>query len=93
MARKLIVMLMSVMILAGFASCDLSDMMKAMGKNVAGANPGKVDKVEDAIDSIWGDEGSGGAVDISGDTEINIGNIALPDWAKEDVDSMLSPLS
>ena len=93
MARKLIVMLMSVMILAGFASCDLSDMMKAMGKNVAGANPGKVGKVEEAIDSIWGDEGSGGAVDISDDTEINIGNITLPDWAKESVDSMLSPLS
>ena len=50
MARRLMVILMSAMIMIGFVSCDLSDAMKFMSNNIAGPNPGKIDKVDETGD-------------------------------------------
>ena len=92
MARRLMVILMSALILAGSVSCDLSDIMGAMSKNAAGANPGKIDKVNETISTIWSEDGSGGYDTVTGDSEISIGNIMLPSEVSSGVTAMLSPL-
>lgn len=93
MARRLMVILMSAMIMIGFVSCDLTDMMGAMKNNLAGPNPGKITKVENTIDTIWGDEGSGGSTTVSEGSQISIGKITLPSEVSQGVDKMLSSLS
>ena len=93
MARRLMVILMSAMIMIGFVSCDLSDAMKFMSNNIAGPNPGKITKVENTIDTIWGDEGSGGSTTVSEGSQISIGKITLPSEVSQGVDKMLSSLS
>lgn len=93
MARRLMVILMSAMIMIGFVSCDLTDMMGAMKNNLAGPNPGKITKVENTIDTIWGNEGSGGSTDVPANSQISIGKITLPSEVSQGVDKMLSSLS
>ncbi len=93
MARRLMVILMSAMIMIGFVSCDLTDAMKIMGNNLAGPNPGKITKVENTIDTIWGNEGSGGSTDVPANSQISIGKITLPSEVSKGVDKMLSSLS
>ena len=93
MARRLMVILMSAMIMIGFVSCDLTDMMGAMKNNLAGPNPGKITKVENTIDTIWGNEGSGGSTTVSEGSQISIGKITLPSEVSQGVDKMLSSLS
>ena len=93
MARRLIVALMSVAIMIGFVSCDLSTAMRAMGNNVAGANPGNINNVNTTIDTIWGTDGSGGKTSIESGEIVSIGNIELPSSASTGVTAMLSPLN
>lgn len=90
MARRLIVALMSVAILIGFVSCDLSTAMRAMGNNIAGTNPGKVNRVNETIDAIWGEDGSGGSTLVSETT--TIGNIDMAAWTG-DVTAYLTPFA
>ena len=89
MARRLMVILMSAMILVGFVSCDLSGMMKAMSPNIAGANPDKINRVEEQIDTIWGEEGSDGAKPTS--DGVKIGSVDLSQFA-DDVTTYLGSL-
>ena len=91
MARRLMVILMSAMIMIGFVSCDLSDAMKFMSNNIAGPNPGKIDKVDETVDAIWDKEGSNGATQIAPDKDVVIGNITLSkDWISN-VSTYLTP--
>lgn len=90
MARRLMVILMSAMIMIGFVSCDLSDAMKFMSNNIAGPNPGKIDKVDETVDAIWGKEGSGGSTSVSGGGVV-IGNITLSDNWISNVSTYLTP--
>lgn len=91
MARRLMVILMSAMIMIGFVSCDLSDMMKFMSNNIAGPNPGKINKVDETVDAIWDKEGSNGATQVAPGEDVVIGNINISNWISDDISTYLTP--
>ena len=89
MARRLMVILMSVMIMIGFVSCDLTDMMGAMKNNLAGPNPGKISEVTSKLDESEISSESVTGFQIG--NKIDITNFNNTDLSKG-VESVLSPM-
>ena len=73
MTRRLTLVVMTVLVVIGLASCDLSEMMGRMGQNAAGANPGKINAVTEKINETWDDEKS--VATVNG--EYSLGGIKL----------------
>lgn len=89
MARRLMVILMSAMIMIGFVSCDLSDAVKFMSNNIAGPNPGKISEVTSKLD-----ESEISSESVTGfriGNKIDITNFNNTDLSKG-VESVLSPM-
>lgn len=89
MARRLMVILMSAMIMIGFVSCDLADAVKFMSNNIAGPNPGKISEVTSKLD-----ESEISSESVTGfriGNKIDITNFDNTDLSKG-VESVLSPM-